>query len=365
MSAKMDTGTEKNAVPDGFRRRISDILQAEIRDGVILGGAVLAGKDGKVYCELAAGHTSPERVSAMDTDTVLDVASTTKVGALITALLVLHSRGLIDFDAPFTEYLKDFSAPLYEPLTVRDLANHVSGFGDVRGQKQRPYFDESGIRMLENMLITPPPHPPTRHACYSCWNYILLSLIAERIAGETLTEFCRREIFEPLRMNDSSLGKPGPDIPETRLGQTLGTNHPGEISDFVAMRIFRDGRCTGNAGLFTSAKDYAKLLECYLRGGRTESGEALFGEAEMAEIRPDRAVHFHGYRRFGWSVYEKFLAEPMFGSVLFHSGWSGQTILFDESRTMYGIVLTTRCGDYTRAKKDRFDILHELWQAVR
>lgn len=345
-------------------QKIQSILQSDIDDGIILGGVVLAGKDGSVFCKCEAGYTSPERKYPMNADTVLDVASTTKVAAAVTALLICHSRGMIDFDAPFTEYLKDFSAPLYEPVSVRDLANHLSGFGDVRGQQQRPYFDESGMKMLENMLTTPPPHPPTRHAWYSCWNYILLSLILERVTGKKFTDFCRKEIFEPLKMNSSSLGKPRPEIPIERLGQTMGTSGPGEISDFVAVRIYRDGGCTGNAGLFTSANDFAKLLECYLHSGKTESGQQLFGEAEMAEIMPDRKEHFHGYRNFGWSVYENFLAEEMFGTVLFHSGWSGQTVLFDLPKNMYAAVLTTRCGDYDRAKKNRFEILHQVWEMI-
>lgn len=345
-------------------KKIQSILQSDIDDHVILGGVVLAGKDGAVYCRCETGYASPERKYAMTADTVLDVASTTKAAATVTALLICHARGLIDFDAPFTEYLKDFSAPLYEPVSVRDLANHLSGFGDVRRQIQRPYFDESGMKMLENMLTTPPPHPPTRHAWYSCWNYILLSMILERITGETLVSFCEREIFQPLKMNSSSLGTPRPEIPIERLGQTMGTGRPGEISDFVAVRIFRDGGCTGNAGLFTSANDYAKLLECYLRRGRTPDGKELFGEAEMAEIMPDRKAHFHGYRKFGWSVHENYLAEEMFGTVLFHSGWSGQTVLFDPAKNMYAAVLTTRCGDYERAKKKRFEILHQVWRMI-
>lgn len=346
-------------------KEILSILRADIDDGIVCGGAVLAAKDGAVYCDCGAGFTSPERKYAMDTDTVLDVASTTKAAATVTALLVCHSRGLIDFDAPFTEYLKDFSAPLYEPVTIRDLADHLSGFGDVLGQKQRPYFDESGMKMLENMLSVPPPHPPTRHALYSCWNYILLSMIVERITGERFDRFCEREIFSPLTMDSTSLGEPRPEIPVEKLGQTLGTSRPGEISDAVAKRIYRDGGCAGNAGLFTSAKDYARLLECYLHQGRATSGKRLFGEAEMAEIRPDRKVHFDGYRRFGWVICAPELDEEMFGSVLFHNGWSGQTILFDESRNMYGIILTTRCGDYRRAKVDRFKILHRLWKEMK
>ncbi|MBR2441183.1 MAG: serine hydrolase [Lentisphaeria bacterium] len=344
--------------------QIQRILTDSINDGIIYGGAVLAGKHDKVFLDLGIGYTSSNGKYNMDTNTVLDVASTTKVAAVITALLICHNRGMIDFDAPFTEYLPDFTAAadLYETISVRDLANHVSGFGDVRGESQRLYFDESGQKMLTNLLVTPPPHPPTRHAMYSCWNYLLLSLILEKITGEKLPDFCRREIFEPLAMNSTSLGKPLPEIPLERLGKTMGTSCPGEISDFVAMRIYRDGGSAGNAGLFTSAKDFSKLLQCYLHGGSTPEGKVLFSEKEMREISPDRKIHFHGYRKFGWAIYEEFLAEEMFGSVLFHSGWSGQTILFDLSRNLYAIILTTRCGDYTRAKKERYDILHKIWK---
>ena len=350
---------------DSLEEKALSFLRSEIENGVILGGAVLGGKDGKVFCDCGAGYTSPERKFPMDTDTVLDVASTTKVAAVITSLLVLHARGRIDFDAPFTEYLKDFSAPLYEPVTVRDLADHHSGFGDVLGQKQRLYFDESGTRMMENMLTIPPPHPPTRHSWYACWNYLLLGLIVERITGETLVSFCKREIFDKLGMTSSSLGAPRPEIPLERLGQTVGTPAPGVISDSYARRIYRDGLCAGNAGLFISAKDFSKLLQCYLDGGGTPDGEQLFGEAEMAEIMPDRRERFNDYRRFGWVIRQDILPEEMFGSVLFHHGYSGQTVLFDPSRHMYGIVLTLRYEDYAGAKKRRLEMLYELWKAAK
>ncbi len=341
---------------------IAQILQSDIDDGVIAGGAVLAAKDSKVFYEGGFGFTSPERKYAMNADTVLDVASTTKVAAVITALLICHHRGLIDFDAPFTDYLKDFSASLYETVTVRDLANHRSGFCDVIGETQRRYFDESGTQMLKKVLTTPPPHPLTLHAHYACWNYLLLGLLLESVTGESLKDFCQREIFEPLQMDSSSLGRPLEHITIKRLGQTLLTSRPGEISDFVAYRIYRDGGCAGNAGLFTSARDFGKLLECYLNNGMAKSGQRLFSDAEIQEIAPDCAFNYDGYRRFGWSIYEKYLNREMFGTSLFHSGWSGQTVLFDMSRNMYGCVLTTRIGDYERAKYNRHNILHKLWE---
>ena len=340
---------------------IRSILENDVRDGIIHGAAVYAGTPDRELFREGFGFTGADHRYPMKTDTVVDIASVTKAAACVTALLICRSRGLIDFDAPFTGYLPEFRAELPAPVRVRDLANHTSGFGDVPGQPQRLYFDESGMRMLENMLTLPPPYPPTADARYACWNYILLSMIVERITGKSLPDFCREEIFLPLGMCDSSLGIPV-SVPPERLAQTFGTDRPGCISDFVAFRIYRDGGATGNAGMFSSADDLAKLLRCYLRHGAGDGGCRIFSEEAFREIAPDRAKRTDGYRRFGWIVYDEYLGETGFGSSLCHSGWSGQTVFLNFEKMMFAVVLTTRCGDYDRAKADRFKVIRQLYE---
>ncbi len=343
-----------------MQQEIAALVRAGIDERMIHGAAVLAGTvDGDVF-SLCAGHAEKTRQVPMRLDTIIDVASVTKAAAGVTALLVCHSRGLIDFDAPFTEYLPDFRAPLFRPVTVRELANHTSGFGDVSGQKQRLYFDESGAQMLRNMLVTPPPRPPTAQAEYACWNYILLAMILERCTGRRLPDFCEKEIFQPLGMADTCLGRPPAAAGRERLAQTMGTDEPGLISDFVAARVYRDGGATANAGLFTTAIDLAKLLRCYLRRGAVPGRPRLFLEASFAETAPDRRSRVDGYRRLGWIIWDRLLNEDAFGSVLLHSGWSGQTVLMHLPRRLFAIVLTTRCGAYERAKQDRFAIIERL-----
>ncbi len=34
------------------------------------------------------------------------------------------------------------------------------------------------------------------------------------------------------------------------------------------------------------------------------------------------------------------------------------------AKNMYAAVLTTRCGDYERAKKNRMEILHRVWSMI-
>ena len=328
-------------------------------DGVIHGAAVVSGGlDGDDFSAswgwADAAHTVP-----MTTRTVIDVASVTKAAAGVTAYLVAHAKGLVDFDAPFTNYLAAYTAPLPRAITIRDLANHISGFGEADGNP-RVYFSPDAATMRGNILSMPPRKPTAGKVFYSCRNYVLLGQAFEAVTGKGVAEFCRREIFLPAGMKDTSLGAPPAGVGSERLAQTMGTERPGVISDKVARPLWGAGIGTFNAGMFSTAEDMAKLMRVYLRGGVADNGARLFGAAEMAEIAPSLTNRSDGARSFGWQSFCEDLPPALFGTSLFHSGWSGQTVLFDLKRRRYAVVLTTRCGDYSRAKRDRFEAIAKL-----
>ena len=314
------------------------IFEAEMRDGVIHGATVMAG--GLEGTDVAAswGWADAAHTVPMTSRTVIDMASVTKTAAGVTAYLVAHARGKVaDFDVPFTNCLPAYSAPLARTITLRDLANHVSGFGEADGKGKRVYFSNDPQTMLRNILSMPPKAPRPGHVFYSCRNYVLLGQAFEAKMGCRAADFCRKEIFLPAGMSDTSLTKSG-----------------GVISDFVARPLWASGIGTFNAGLFSTAEDLAKLMRVYLRGGVCDDGTRLFGEAEMALIAPSATNKVEGARTFGWQSASENLPPELFGTSLFHSGWSGQTVLFDLKRRRYAIVLTTRCGNYKRAKRERF-----------
>ena len=359
----LSTGAgQVEVVPREELGAISDcarIFDAEIRDGVVHGAAVVAGGlDGETLSGAwgwaDAAHTVP-----MTTHTVVDVASVTKAAAGVTAYLVAHARGAVDFDTPFTNYLASYTAPLVRMVTIRDLANHVSGFGEADGSP-RVYFSRDANKMLHNVLSMPPSEPMHGKVVYSCRNYILLGQTFESLTGRRVDEFCRNEIFCPAGMVDTSLGASLATVEKGRLAQTMCTDRPGAISDEVARLLWAAGIGTFNAGLFSTAEDLAKLMRVYLRGGVCDNGTRLFGSDEMAEIAPSPANRIAGARAFGWQYAASELPEELRGTSLFHSGWSGQSVLFDLKRRRYAVVLTTRCGDYNRAKKDRFKAIASL-----
>lgn len=346
------SGARGDAVADCAR-----IFEAEMRDHVIHGATVMAGGVDGVDVVASWGWADAAHTVPMTPRTVIDMASVTKTAAGVTAYLIAHARGKVDVDVPFTNCLPAYSAVLPRTITLRDLANHVSGFGEADGRGKRVYFSDDPRTMLRNILSMPPTDPSPDKVVYSCRNYVLLGQAFEATLGCRAADFCRKEIFLPAGMGDTSLGAPLPSVGPERLAQTCGTKRGGVISDFVARPLWAAGIGTFNAGLFSTAEDMAKLMRVYLRGGVCDDGTRLFGEAEMALIAPSATNKVEGARTFGWQSASENLPPELFGTSLFHSGWSGQTVLFDLKRRRYAIVITTRCGAYKRAKRERFDAI--------
>ena len=339
--------------------RFDEEIAFELKNGIIHGACVNTGNATTTRLEQAWGHANPAHTVPMQTDTVIDLASVTKVLATTTALLLAHDDGLIDFGAPLDSYLSDYTAPLSQTITVRDLAMHVSGFG-----QQTHYNAPTGREIRRKLLSVPPPRPRGRFE-YSCWNFQLLGMILEQTTGLPLPHYCRDRIFRPLGMKDTALGHPATTDP-ARLAQTCATKRPGQISDFIAFRLYRDGFSAGNAGAFSCAPDLARFCRCLLCRGEYAPGKRLFSEYAFDAITVPRVVHGRVKRSFGWIVADEWKPAGFSERTLYHSGWSGQTVFLDLERHFYAVVLTTRTlNEYDRARAGRFKIIGSLFDATR
>ena len=198
-------------------------VKKEIADGVIHGAVLQAGTAQETLIAKAWGYADGESKTEMRIDTVIDLASVTKVLATTRALALCCDKGLVDLDAAFTCYLPEYSAPLQEPITVRELATHVSGFG------QQCHYDAPEGHEIRRKMLTTSPGGSCGKLEYSCWNFHLLDMLVEKVTGYPLPEFCRKRIFEPLGMLDTLLGKPLPTLPSARLSCSHATDKPGRF----------------------------------------------------------------------------------------------------------------------------------------
>ena len=77
---------------------------------------------------IADGDPQADGNGNADTERVYCIGSVSKV-YVTTAVMQLADKGLVDIDAPITDYIPDFrmADPRYRQITVRMLMNHTPG----------------------------------------------------------------------------------------------------------------------------------------------------------------------------------------------------------------------------------------------
>lgn len=331
--------------------RVDSVVMQSIARGEIPGAVVGVLRGGKVAYRRSFGMRRiwPDSVEMTD-DTIFDLASLTKVTATLPAVMVLQSRGLIRFKAKVSDYIPDFHGwtdtltQRRKPIRVMDLLTHTSGLPAYASPSTvTPLYAEgtfpSKDAMMDYICHCPRLSAPRKVCRYSCLNFVTLQRIVESVTGESLDVWTRKNIFEPLEMNQTCFLPDSVSCLRTAPTQVeQGRAWCGEVHDPLA-RVLQGG-VSGNAGLFSTLDDLLRYGSCILSGG----GEILNRRA----IR--RMSHVpHSYRRFkrtvGWDSYP----EPcsMNGGILTrgtfgHTGFTGTSILLDPEHDLCIVILTNR-----------------------
>ena len=239
-------------------------INRAIAAGQLPGAVLLIGHDGQVVYRKAYGSRAlvPAR-EPMTVDTIIDLASLTKVLATSPCLMKLLEEGRIRLDDPVTNYLPEFQGG-HSDITLRNLMTHFSGL--------RPDLDLappwSGYdTAIARALVDKPASPPGVRFVYSDINFILLGEIVRRLAGEPLPAYARRLVFEPLGMNDTMFQPPAslrPRIAPTEIDPATGQPLRGVVHDPTARDM---GGVAGHAGLFGTADDLARVAQMMLDHG--------------------------------------------------------------------------------------------------
>lgn len=316
-------------------------LQAAI-DGALatqkLPGCVVAvGRHDEVLFTRAYGLRSlvPER-TAMTSDTVFDLASLTKPVATAASLMVLVDRGLVDLDVRASTYVPELQR--LPPFTVRQLLVHTSGLPSITAIGDYSTDRPDVMRRIGGLTLK---RAPGEQFVYSDVGYVVLQEIVERVSGRTLMAFASDEIYAPLGMKDTGF-LPRPEL-RARTAPTEwrdGGYMQGEVHD---PRAFALGGVSGNAGVFSSARDLSRFAQVFLNRG------VLDGKRLWSEATQDRFLARHetskGGRALGWDLDSSFathrsaLLSPLaFG----HGGYTGTALWIDPERDLFVLFLSNR-----------------------
>jgi serine-type D-Ala-D-Ala carboxypeptidase len=304
----------------------------------------------------------------VDSGTLFDLASVTKVVATTTMAMILYERGLLELEAPILGTIPEFLAdscgevdPRRREVTFRMLLAHSSGLPAYEKLFLKAHSRDD---LLRAAFTIPLSADPGARAEYSDIGFIILGAALERITEESLAIFCQREIFGPLGMTRTTFNPPTdlrPHIPPTADERECGADthvrekpasasQPGaSVHSIFRHRIIQGevqdenasvlGGVAGHAGLFSTAEDLARLAQVILTGGRPilrPETVALFTRRESTPAGTSRAL--------GWdtpsvpSQSGKYFSANSYG----HLGYTGTSLWIDPDRQLSITLLTNR-----------------------
>lgn len=182
---------------------IDSILNAS-HDKGIFNGAVLVADDGNVIFKKSYGVSDYQTKTAVNVNDRFYIGSMTKQ---FTSLLIyrLHEQGLLNIHYPISKYLPQFKGKVYRNITIYNLLTHTSG---IRSYNLLPYFDKEKDYTTDEVYKMIKARVPIFEAGkdydYSNSGYYLLGKIIERSTKKSYGEVLRREILDPLGMDNTA-----------------------------------------------------------------------------------------------------------------------------------------------------------------
>ena len=344
---------EAKAASTSLADRLKDRVRQAIETGDLPGCVLAYGNRKEVQSILALGNREsfPEPV-AMTPDTVFDLASLTKPLATATAVMLLVDQGKLDLQDTLAKHLPGFGVAGKETITLQQALVHQSGLiadnplADYRDGPAAAWKNICQLKLVDEV--------GTRFR-YSDVNFIVLGKLVEEVSGETLDQFTKQHLFQPLGMNDTGY-LPNESL-RLRAAPTERRNDQwmrGEVHD---PRAFALRGVAGHAGVFSTADDLALYAQAAL-GRLSEEVDASSPQANAAaadsvfplsptSLRIMTAAHAvsRGTRGLGWdkqSPYSSNRSELLSPAAFGHGGVTGTVFWIDPDRDFFFIFLSSR-----------------------
>jgi CubicO group peptidase (beta-lactamase class C family) len=274
-------------------------LQKLVDEGKIAGAVVLVERRGSAPELSVVGYRDLATKTLMTEDTIFAIMSMTKPITCVGAMMLVE-QGKLGLDDPVAKYLPEFkdirvlgdakddtateiaTVPAKRMMTVRHLLAHSAGFtyggllGNTRLDKayQAAGVQDPSVKTLAEQVARLA-KVPLAHEPGEGWNYGLnhdvLGRVVEVVSGQSLDKYLQEKLLGPLGMNDTSYL-----VPEAKRDRvaTIYSAAGGTLAplpkNFGSETFF-----PGGAGLFSTARDYARFCKMLLGRGTLDGARIL------------------------------------------------------------------------------------------
>jgi CubicO group peptidase (beta-lactamase class C family) len=289
---------------------ITAFFANEVSTGKLPGAVILVQQHGRPLYLKSFGVQDVRTGTPMSPDTIFAIHSMTKPITCLAAMMLVDEGRLSPGD-PLSKYIPSFAAvkvgretrmtngtaavelvPPIRPIAILDLMRHTSGISySYIGANwvEKAYTDANlfaghfdNKEFAERVAKLPLSRQPG-----TLWRYghstDILGRVIEVVSGQTLYDFIKQRIFDPLGMTSTKfvltsqaelarMARPLPSDPILLEGEQERLDHPEWQS--------------GGGGLLTTIKDYGRFAQMLLNGGELE-GKRYLSAASFKDMTTD------------------------------------------------------------------------------
>ena len=236
-------------------------------------------------------HRAGYGAASLDYGVPLSSHSVFRVGSVskqftAMAILLLEEEGKLSLDDDVHTYLPQL-VDYGHPVTLRQMLFHTSGMSDYEGDEIAVFANMQGEKFrwgnedyltvpefLERLATVPLRTPPETEYRYSNSAYFLLSQVVEAASGESLHEYAKRRIFEPLQMQQTLFNDNAHRvIPDRATGYQMNADGEYEVYETNLDWV-------GDGGIYTSIDDFIRWDQNFYDNALGEGRQELIDEME-------------------------------------------------------------------------------------
>lgn len=290
--------------------RLHAAIEDDVRRGLYHGAVIRVGQGGQLGLDAAIGSADAAGTRRLEKGSVFSLFSLTKA---FTNVLVLQAieRGQLALTTRVADLLPEFKGAPRDRATVLHLLTHTAGMPGVWTPKPDMFedrLDELFQAVCENVHGIAEPGARCDYA--PMVNHVLMGELLRRTdpAGRPFGRIIQEELFDPLRMTDTSLGvrrdlrerKVVPDVRGVIPIRVRGRNEPGPYSLFE-----EKVNEAPHVGACSTAADVWRFAEMLRQGGTLEGARILSPRmVDLARRNWTGEMHNELYRgvalRAGW-----------------------------------------------------------------
>lgn len=361
--------------------KVDSIINNGIENEAFPGVQILVVKNHKIIFNKAYGFHTYDSIQKVSLDDIYDLASVTKIIGPLPALMKLHSEGKLDLDSPFSTYWKSWKRRKDKKnLTVREILAHQAGLNPyivflnevlnknkeiknrfIKNKSSKRYENEAyeGLfiknRFKNKMFrqINRSKVSDIKKYKYSGLSFLIYPDLIAQITGKNYTDYLQENFYTPL--GASTLGY----RPKTK--NFKNNIVPTEVDNLFRKELTKGwvhdenaallGGISGNAGLFGTSLDLAKVMQMYSNYGSYD-GKRYIAETTLKEFTKIQYPENENRRGLGFdkpsidnanlSIKEAYPAPEVSAESFGHSGFTGTFVWADPKNDLIFIFLSNR-----------------------